>query len=65
MDIGEGHYPLILKCEIWVCSHLVNEAGRIESKVSERRNGDGPGIRDAIAFGSNAHGDQCFKYEHV
>ena len=37
----------------------------IENKPFERRKGDGLSIRDAVAFGSNAHWDQFLKHEHV
>jgi hypothetical protein len=65
MDIGEGHYPPILKCEIWDYRHFVQGVGTIESTTFERRKGDGLSIGDAVALGSNAHWDQCFKHEHV
>jgi Na+-transporting methylmalonyl-CoA/oxaloacetate decarboxylase gamma subunit len=32
MDIGEGHYLLILKCEIWDCRHFVYGWGELKTR---------------------------------
>jgi Tfp pilus assembly protein PilX len=39
MDIGEGHYPLILKCEIWDYRQFVNRWGELKTKHLGEENG--------------------------
>ena len=39
MDIGEGHYPLMLSCEIWDYRRFVNGRGELKTKCSREEKG--------------------------